>query len=101
MTVPEETRIRLTQWCSARVPGAEREQRQVGYSIQGDEITVVERRPPAYPELGPAWSTTPVARLRRNDEGWTLLQPLGDGGWRRAAGGPDPIDLLDQAAARR
>jgi hypothetical protein len=100
MTVSDEIRTRLSQWCAARVPDAEREQRQVAYTIQGDEVTIVERRPPAYPELGQAWSAEPLALLRLEDGGtWTLLRPLEGGGWEPASGGADPISLLDEAAA--
>src|SRR5690606_14940074 len=63
MAVPEEIRTRLSHWCDARVPAEERDTRQVAYTIHGDAITILERRPPAYPELGAAWSATPVARL--------------------------------------
>jgi hypothetical protein len=96
MAVPEEIRTRLSQWCAARVPDAEREQRQIGYTIHGDEITIFERRPPAYPELGPAWSATPVARLRWQAGGWMLDRPVGTGGWQRDSAGTDPIELLNR-----
>jgi hypothetical protein len=100
MSVGDEIRTRLSEWCAARVPEAEREQRQVAYTIQGDDVTIVERRPPAYPELGPAWSSVPVARLRREHGGtWTLLRPVAGGDWRRASAGADPIALLDEATA--
>jgi hypothetical protein len=99
MAVPEEIRRRLSHWCSARVPARERDHRQVAYTIHGDAITILERRPPAYPELGPAWSATPVARLLRRTDGWQLERPAGRGGWRRDATGSDPITLLDSVSA--
>jgi hypothetical protein len=102
MAVPEEIRTRLSRWCAARVPDGEREQRQISYTSQGDEVTIVDRRPPAYPELQAAWSSTPLAQLRRNTPRpgeWTLLRPVGDGGWRREAEGTDPIALLDRMSA--
>ncbi|GAA1250595.1 hypothetical protein GCM10009609_12440 [Pseudonocardia aurantiaca] len=99
MTVSDEIRTRLSQWCAARVTDEEREQRQVAYTIQGDDVTIVERRPPAFPELGHAWSAVPVARLRKEDGGmWTLFWPVEGGEWRREACGDDPIALLDEAA---
>lgn len=99
MAVADEIRTRLSQWCSARVPERERDQRQVAYTIHGDDVTIVERRPPAYPELGAAWSAVPLARLRQENGGtWTLFRPAGSG-WQRASGGADPIALLDEAAA--
>src|SRR5690242_17527624 len=98
--VPEETRHQLSLWCSAQVPAEERRQRQIGYTIQGDDVTIVDRRAPAYPELGTAWSTTPLARLRADDPeagDWTLYRPAGEDRWRRVTTGADPVDLLEQA----
>jgi hypothetical protein len=99
MAVPEEIRTRLSQWCASRVPDAEREQLQIGYTIQGDDVTILERRRPAYPELGSAWSSRPVARLRRQNDGWLLDRPVGTDGWRCDAGGSDPIALLERVTA--
>jgi hypothetical protein len=99
MAVTEETRTRLSRWCATRVPEDERDQLQIGYTIHGDAITILERRPPAYPELGAAWSATPVARLRRHSGGWLLDRPIGTGEWRRDAAGNDPIELLESVTA--
>jgi len=99
MAVPEEIRTRLSQWCAARVPAGERDQHQIAYTIHGDAITIFDRRPPAYPELGPAWSATPLARLVRVDDEWQLERPAGRGEWRPDATGSDPIELLEQVRA--
>jgi hypothetical protein len=99
MAVPEEIRMRLSQWCAARVPAAERDQHQIAYTIHGDAVTILERRPPAYPELGPAWSATPMARLLRRSDGWQLDRPAGRGEWRPDATGSDPIALLERLRA--
>ncbi|MHA6623836.1 DUF3024 domain-containing protein [Pseudonocardia sichuanensis] len=96
MAVPEEIRTRLSRWCAGRIPESERAQRQIAYTIQGDEVTILERRPPAYPELGSAWSATPMARLRRRESGWLLDRPVGPGEWQHDADGSDPIELLDR-----
>ncbi|OZM82918.1 hypothetical protein [Pseudonocardia sp. MH-G8] len=96
MAVPEEIRTRLSRWCAARIPAAEREQRQIAYTIHGDDVTILERRAPAYPELGAAWSATPMARLRRRTGGWLLDRPVGTGHWQHDADGSDPIELLDR-----
>ena len=101
MTVPEEVRHQLSVWCADRVPDGEREQHQIGYTIQGDEITIHDRRPPTYPELGASWPAVAVARLRYEDPErgrWTLYRPDGSDGWARAADGDDPLTLLDLAA---
>jgi hypothetical protein len=99
MAVPEETRIRLSRWCAARIPDAEREQRQIGYTIHGREVTIVDRRPPPYPELGAEWSAVPIAQLRRDDPedgSWSLYRPAEGGSWQYEATGDDPLVLLDR-----
>src|SRR5436309_2444250 len=101
MLLPEETRRRLSRWCADRVPGAERPHRQVGYTVRGSEVTITERRAPLYPELGTAWTSQPMVRLRLVDVAagrWAAYRPDAvDGGWRSSgeyAG--DPVVLLDQ-----
>lgn len=103
MVVSEEVRTRLSRWCATRIPAEERRRRQIGYTIQGDEITILDRRPPTYPELDAGWTSTPLARLRRDagDDGWSLHRPVGGGRrWRADATGTDPIALLDQVTER-
>lgn len=101
MSVPEETRHRLSQWCAARVQDGERDRRQVGYTIQGDEITIVERKAPTYPELETSWSTTPIARLRIEAQSgrWVLYRDSGHGWEHAGLTGDDPIALLDAVRA--
>ena len=101
MTVPEEVRRRLSRWCAARIPDGEREQRQIGYTIQGDDVTIHDRRPPTYPELDASWPSVAVARLRHDDPEpgrWTLYRPTVADAWERAGDGDDPLALLDQLA---
>ncbi|WP_232661332.1 DUF3024 domain-containing protein [Pseudonocardia sp. TRM90224] len=95
MAVPEETRHQLSRWCADRVPEGERDEHQVGYTIQGDEITIFDRRRPLYPELGTAWSATPIAQLRPEDDRWALYRRA-DGRWvREGTSAAQPLDLLD------
>lgn len=98
MTVPEQIRVRLSRWCAARVPESERGQWKIGYTSQDREITIIDRRPPAFPELDAEWSSTPLARLRLDDPEpgvWSLYRQAGDGGWQRESSGADPLALLD------
>jgi hypothetical protein len=99
--VPEEIRHRLSVWCAAAVPEWERAQRQIGYTIQGDAITILDRRPPAYPELGAAWTATPLAQLRVDDPEpgrWSLYRRVGESdAWtREGPPGEDPLVLLER-----
>ncbi len=101
MAVPEETRHLLSRWCADRVPHREREHRQISYMIQGEEITIQDRRPPVYPELDTAWSTTPIARLRLEDREsgrWALYRRArGNDAWLRdEKPGANPLDLLER-----
>jgi hypothetical protein len=95
MAVSEQTRHLLSEWCAARIPEAERAHRQIGYTIQGAEVTITDRRAPRRPELGGGWTTTPLARLHVDDAGgWSLYRHRADGSWERIADGDDPIALL-------
>jgi hypothetical protein len=101
MAVPEQTRHRLSEWCAARIPETERAHRQIGFTIQGSDVTITDRRAPSRPELGGGWTTTPLARLRLDDAGgWSLHRSHADGGWEHIADGDDPIALLASVAER-
>ena len=71
--------------------------RQIGYTVQGAEVTIIDRRAPAHPRLDAGWTSTPLALLRLDPDGsgrWTLYRPAADGGWTRTSEGDDPIALL-------
>jgi hypothetical protein len=97
MAVSREHQALFGRWCAERVPADERGRLQVGYSIRGDQVTIVRRRPPRYPELGAAWSIARIAQLRHNEPAkglWRLYTPTEDG-WERAdhepADVPEPL----------
>jgi len=97
VAVPKEYQALFSRWCADRVPGHARASLQIGYSIHGDQVTIVERHPPEFPELNSAWSSTPVAQLRYNDpeQGlWRIYQRV-DQSWRHyehpPATMPDPL----------
>jgi hypothetical protein len=95
----EEIRHALSAWCTARIPEAEREHRQIGYTVQGAEVTITDRRAPAHRHLDAGWTSTPLARLQVAEDGrWTLYRPAGEGGWTRTSDGDDPIALLEAQA---
>lgn len=102
MAVPKEVQPLLSRWCAERVPKHARASLQIGYLIRGDQVTITERRPPAFPELNWAWTSTPVAQLRYNDpeQGlWRIYRRVDDG-WRRYDHPPAtmPEPLLDEIA---
>jgi DUF3024 family protein len=105
VTAAKEYQALFSRWCAQRVPQHARDRWQVGYRIHGDEVTIVERHPPCYPELESAWSTTRVAQLRHNDPDkglWRIYVPSDahGGGWRRYDYPPTsmPEPLLDEIA---
>lgn len=69
----------LSRWCADRVPAAARHARQVAYTIHEGVVTIVDRRPPTFPELTSAWSRTPLAQLRLDAEGrWRAYRRAGE-----------------------
>jgi hypothetical protein len=100
MAVAEELRARLSEWCAECLPAEERERRRIGYTTVGDTVTILDRRPPAVPELGAVWSSTPLARLRPEERTgrWVLLLPTVSGErWEpQEPAAADPLVLLDR-----
>ncbi|GAA1879211.1 hypothetical protein GCM10009836_70710 [Pseudonocardia ailaonensis] len=98
MAVTEEFRTRLSDWCAECVPQDARGRRRIAYTTVGGTVTILDRRPPVFPELGAVWSSTPLAQLREDgDTGrWVLHIPTVDGGrWeRQEPAADDPFVLL-------
>jgi hypothetical protein len=97
MAVAEEIRARLTDWCADCLPAEARDRRRIAFTSVGDTLTILDRRPPAFPELGAVWSSTPLARLRAEPDGrWALFIPTTDGErWeRQEPTADDPLVLL-------
>lgn len=106
MGVPEDVREQLATWCAAVLDEREREHRRIGYTTAGSTVTILDRRPPTFPELGAAWTSTSVARLRADDPDpgtWSLYVPAPRGAgerWeRRDPPATDPFALLDRLSA--
>lgn len=74
MTLPELDVARVQRWCAARVPERARHQVHVECLAAPRHLTIVERRAPWRENLGPEWSSLPIARLRytATDNTWTL-----------------------------
>ncbi len=101
MALPELDVARVQRWCAARVPEHARHQVRVECEIAPRHLTIVERRLPSRPDIGPEWTSFPIARLRYTaaKEVWTFY-------WRdrnlrfhlydRLAPSPSVDDLLDE-----
>lgn len=101
MGVPEQVRERLAAWCAELVPESERDRRRIGYTTAGGTLTILDRRPPTFPELGAAWTSTSLAQLRADDPepgSWSLYIAAAPGSgarWERIRPpATDPFELL-------
>src|SRR4051812_38619640 len=74
MPLPDLDIARVERWCAARVPDHARHQVRVECQIAPRHLTIVERRIPWRADLGPEWTSFPIARLRYSatDQTWTL-----------------------------
>lgn len=74
VAMPEPDVARVRRWCAARVPEHALHQVRVECDATPRHLTIVERRAPWRADLGPDWTTLPVARLRytATDRMWTL-----------------------------
>lgn len=74
MPPPEQDVARVQRWCAARVPEQARHQVRVECDVAPRHLAIIERRPPWHADLGPEWTSFPIARLRytATDQSWTL-----------------------------
>jgi hypothetical protein len=74
MALPELDVARVQRWCAQRVPEHARHQVRVECQIAPRHLTIVERRAPWREDLGPEWTSFPIARLRytATSKSWTL-----------------------------
>jgi hypothetical protein len=75
-SIPELHLHQITRWCQQRVPTHVRDKVRVEHRVRGRNVTVVERRPPWSPAVGPEWTTMPIAQLRY------IPPPPAGGRWR-------------------
>ena len=68
MAIPEaierEGTKEVEAFCDRRIPADLRDQIRLEFSVRGNAITIVERRPPWREDFGPDWSSMKVAQLR-------------------------------------
>ncbi|HEY5856391.1 MAG TPA: DUF3024 domain-containing protein [Aldersonia sp.] len=72
--VPELDVARVQRWCGARVPEHARHQVRLECEVARRQLTIVERRVPWRDDLGPEWTSLPIARLRYTETAkkWSL-----------------------------
>ena len=73
--LPDLDVARLQRWCAARVPEGARHQVYVECQRAAGHLTIVERRAPWSPDMGPEWTSSPIAQLRYDHpaQTWTLF----------------------------
>lgn len=72
--LPELDVARGARWCAARVPERARHEVRVECDVAPRHLTIVERRAPWAEDLGPEWTSFPIARLAysKAKKTWTL-----------------------------
>jgi hypothetical protein len=96
--LPERDVAAIKAYCERRSPPETADQLRIEAQIESTAVTIVERRAPWSPELGPEWGTVAVARLRyvATKQEWTLQSADSDGRWSRYAyvGPTARVDVL-------
>lgn len=83
-TEPPELQVKAVQrFCEQRVPDRARHQVRVEHHVEGNTVTIVERRAPWRPDIGPEWTSVPIAQLRYTAGMWTVYWADRDGRWLR------------------
>jgi hypothetical protein len=74
-TIPELDLARIRRYVDARVPPHATHQVRLEVEVQGTSVTIIERRAPWRADIGPEWTSFPVARLRYSPThaAWTLF----------------------------
>ncbi len=72
-------------YCDRRVPARFLDQIRVEAVVDGNAVTIVERRPPWREDFGPDWTTGPVARMRYTQKTgtWALFWRDRNQRWHR------------------
>lgn len=72
--VPELDLARIRRYCAGRLPARVAHVVRLEIEVDGRSVTILECRPPWTPDIGPAWTRFPIARLRftASRSEWTL-----------------------------
>jgi hypothetical protein len=80
--IPELALRQIERWCAQRVPEHLQNRIRVECRTRGRAVTIVERRAPWSPEVGPEWSEQKIAQLRLDEFGiWSVLWSDRNGRW--------------------
>jgi len=96
VSVPDDA-IRLVRlFCDRRVPP--RDDLRLEVRARGNDLTIVERRPPRQADDESEWSSLPVARLHWDEsaEVWSLCCSDANGRWHAYGEVPPSTDLGTQ-----
>jgi Protein of unknown function (DUF3024) len=90
--------VKIRRFAENRIPQRARYQVHLDVEVQGQRVTITERRAPWRADFGPEWSAHPLAQLRfnRSTHLWSLYWRDADVYWHRYDGiGPtthvDPL----------
>lgn len=89
MALPELIRrsaeAKVGALCERRVPVEIRDQVKLEFTVRGNGITIVERRPPWRADFGADWSSMKIAQLRFDPTArtWSLWWADRNGRWGR------------------
>ncbi len=87
---------RIRRWVRDRIPAEYDDEIRLEVSVRGANVTITEQRPPWCEEVGPEWSSRPVAQLRHTGSGfWLLLWQNRRGRWERYPLAPDATRDLE------
>ena len=62
--MPDLDLARIRRYCEGRIPAHIAHLVRLEVAIKGWSVTILERRPPWSPDVGPDWTRFPIARLR-------------------------------------
>jgi hypothetical protein len=65
---------KVRAFCERRIPADARDEVRLEFSVRGNAIAIIERRPPWRVDFGPEWSSMKIAQLRYDaaTQTWSL-----------------------------
>lgn len=91
MPVPDLHERQIARWCRRRVPEHALNQVRVDYTMRDSTVTILELRAPSRTDIGPDWTTRPIAQLRGHEGRWKLYWPDRNNRWHRLDDVPEAL----------